>query len=49
LESLESNTLIRDALGPHVYERFMQAKQAEWNDYQLEVTAWELNKYINTY
>jgi glutamine synthetase len=49
LEALESDLLIRDALGPHVYERFMQAKQAEWNDYQLEVTAWELNKYLNTY
>ncbi len=49
LDALESDALIRDALGPHVYERFMQAKQAEWNDYQLEVTAWELNKYLNTY
>jgi glutamine synthetase len=49
LEALESDPLIRDALGQHVYERFMQAKQAEWSDYQLEVTPWELNKYLNTY
>ncbi len=28
LDALENDTLIRDSLGPHVYERFIQAKQA---------------------
>jgi glutamine synthetase len=49
LDELENDTVIRDALGPHVYERFSQGKKAEWNDYRLEVTDWELHKYLNTY
>jgi glutamine synthetase len=47
LDELEQDQIIRDALGPHVYERFIHAKRAEWEDYRLEVTPWELNKYIN--
>jgi glutamine synthetase len=49
LQELEKDSVVRDALGLHVYERFSQGKQAEWNDYRLEVTDWELNKYLNTY
>lgn len=49
LDELEADSVIRNALGPHVCERFLQAKRAEWDDYRLEVTAWELNKYLNNY
>jgi glutamine synthetase len=49
LDELEHDHVVRDALGPHVYERFINAKRAEWADYRLEVTNWELNKYLNTY
>ena len=49
LNELENDQVIRDALGLHVYERFINAKRAEWNDYRLEVTTWELNKYLNAY
>jgi glutamine synthetase len=49
LDALENDQVIRDALGPHVYERFINAKRAEWQDYCLEVTSWELNRYLNTY
>jgi glutamine synthetase len=49
LDELEGDQVIRDALGPHVYERFIHAKHAEWEDYRLEVTDWELNKYLTAY
>lgn len=49
LEELENDLVIRDALGPHIYERFISAKRLEWNDYRLEVTDWELNRYLKTY
>lgn len=49
LEELEKDTVIREALGNHVYERFVSAKRLEWEDYQLEVTPWELNKYLPMY
>jgi glutamine synthetase len=49
LEELERDEVVREALGPHVCERFISAKRLEWNDYRLEVTPWELNKYLPTY
>jgi glutamine synthetase len=49
LEELENDDVIRDALGAHVYERFVSAKKLECDDYRLEVTAWELNKYLSIY
>jgi glutamine synthetase len=49
VDALEDDQVIREALGPHVYERFIAAKRSEWDDYRLEVTAWELNKYLTSY
>ncbi|MEP7285122.1 MAG: glutamine synthetase family protein [Chloroflexota bacterium] len=49
LEALDADPVIRDALGPHTYERFVSAKRQEWDDYRLEVTGWELSKYLPTY
>jgi glutamine synthetase len=49
LEELEKDTLVQDALGPHIYERFMDAKIQEWDDHRLEVTPWELERYLYTF
>jgi glutamine synthetase len=49
LEELENDDVIRDALGAHTFERFVSAKRLEWEDYSLEVTSWELNKYLPTF
>jgi glutamine synthetase len=49
LNALEEDQVIRDALGAHVCDRFINAKRLEWKDYRLEVTSWELNKYLPNY
>ncbi len=49
ISELEKDSVIRDALGGHVFERFVSAKRLEWEDYQLEVTPWELGKYLPNY
>ncbi len=48
LRELASNNVIRDALGEHVYQAFDRAKQAEWDDYRIRVTDWELERYLET-
>jgi glutamine synthetase len=32
-----------------VTEHFLVAKRAEWNDYHLQVTPWELDRYLARY
>lgn len=46
LDELEKDTVVQEALGPHIYERFMEAKLREWDEYRLEVTPWEWNRYL---
>jgi glutamine synthetase len=49
LRALEEDEVIREALGAHTHEVFINAKQVEWDDYRLEVTDWELDKYLPNY
>jgi glutamine synthetase len=49
IEALEADTVIREALGAHLCDRFISAKRLEWEDYRLEVTPWELDKYLSAY
>jgi glutamine synthetase len=49
LNALEQDEVICNALGPHICDRFVNAKRLEWEDFRLEVTAWELEKYLPNY
>jgi len=49
LDELEKDEVIRGALGPHIYERFVEAKRGEWQEYIGQVSEWELNRYLGQY
>jgi glutamine synthetase len=49
LDCLAEDKVIQDALGPHVYERFVSAKTQEWDEYRLQVTPWEVERYLAIY
>ncbi len=49
LTLLAGDDVIRAALGPHVYEHLVEAKVQEWNEYRLQVTPWEVERYLRTY
>jgi len=49
IAELKKDAVIQDALGQHVYERYVEAKMQEWNDYRLHVTQWELDRYLTVY
>ncbi|HET9050092.1 MAG TPA: type I glutamate--ammonia ligase, partial [Candidatus Dormibacteraeota bacterium] len=38
--------VVRDALGEHLAERLLEAKQLEWRAYRTQVTPWELEHYL---
>ena len=48
LDELEKDEVIRDALGEHAYEAFIRAKRAEWDEYRIQVTDWELERYLES-
>lgn len=44
--ALESDEVVQAALGPVICDRFINAKRMEWDEYRVEVTPWELSKYL---
>ncbi len=42
----ENSELVRKALGDHVFEAFIKNKQIEWDQYRVQVTGYELEKYL---
>ncbi len=49
LEFLAKDEVIRGALGGHIYERFVEAKEGEWHDYIGQVSDWERERYLGLY
>jgi len=49
LQELRNDKVIAEALGPHVLNRFLEAKQIEWDNYRTQVHPWELKEYLNKY
>ncbi|MGB4611728.1 MAG: glutamine synthetase, partial [Methanothermobacter thermautotrophicus] len=45
--ALEEDDVIKGALGGHVYEKFMEIKHREWDDYRVRVFKYELERYLD--
>ena len=46
IEVLAESDLVRKALGDHIHDRYVELKRAEWEEYRVQVTRWELDKYL---
>jgi glutamine synthetase len=46
IELLANSELVRNALGDHIFERYVDLKREEWEEYRVQVTQWELEKYL---
>jgi glutamine synthetase len=46
LDELERDEVIKSALGEVTYAAFTRAKWAEWDDYRLRVTDYEIERYL---
>ncbi|MFC6728730.1 type I glutamate--ammonia ligase [Natronoarchaeum mannanilyticum] len=49
VDELEQDEVIQDALGEHVSEKFIQAKQSEYDEYKAEVSEWEIDSYLEKF
>ncbi len=49
LDELERDEVVQEALGEHVYSRFLAAKRQEWDEYRMSVSAWEIDRYLEIY
>jgi len=49
LDQLEKDSVIIDALGPHLAEAYLAGKRQHWNEFLAAVHPWELEKYLGYY
>jgi len=47
IEEVEKSELVREALGDHIFEKFVENKRIEWDRYRVQVTNYELERYLS--
>ncbi len=48
IELTAQSELVLRALGEHTFNRYVEIKRQEWDDYRVQVTPWELARYLPT-
>jgi glutamine synthetase len=46
LRLAENSKVVREALGEHVFNSFIENKKKEWDDYRIQITEYELKRYL---
>jgi glutamine synthetase len=46
IDELAASQLMRRALGDHIFDAYVQLKRKEWDEYRVQLTQWELDKYL---
>jgi glutamine synthetase len=47
IDALAESELARKALGPHIFDRYIELKRKEWDEYRVQLTGWELERYLS--
>jgi glutamine synthetase len=46
IEELAGSELAQKALGEHIFSNYVRLKRKEWDEYRVQVTVWEKEKYL---
>ena len=49
LGELKASPIAQEALGEHIFKKYIEYKEAEWDRYRTAVTDWELEEYLDIY
>jgi glutamine synthetase len=46
IDELAGSDLARKALGPHIFDRYVELKRKEWDEYRVQLSEWEMARYL---
>jgi glutamine synthetase len=46
IELMAESEVAKQALGQHIFPRYIDLKREEWEEYRVQVTRWELERYL---
>ena len=47
IDEFSRSDLMRRAFGDHIFDNYIRLKRAEWDDYRVQLTQWELDRYLS--
>ena len=47
IELTAESELVLRTLGEHMFNRYVEIKRGEWEEYRVQVTQWELDRYLS--
>ncbi len=49
LLEMKKSELAKEVLGGHIFEKYIEAKNEEWNNYRTKVSKWETDEYLTKF
>lgn len=49
VKELKKSTLMQQSIGTHTFQKYIEAKTQEWDDFRIHVTDWEHDRYLEIY
>ena len=49
IDELAASSLAKETLGDHIFSKYIEAKEKEWDSYRTAVTDWEVEEYLDIY
>ena len=48
IDEFAGSELLRRAFGDHIFDNYVKLKRKEWDEYRVQLTQWELDRYLST-
>jgi glutamine synthetase len=48
IKYMKSDRIVQQTLGQKLFERYVDAKTSEWDEFRTHVSEWEVNRYLET-
>ena len=49
LHEFKHSDFMRECIGEHVFQKYIDAKEEEWKQYRTRVSQWEIDNYLGKY
>ncbi len=49
IKYMKEDGFIKEVLGDHIFSKYVEAKNHEWDSYRTRVSQWEINEYLEKY
>jgi glutamine synthetase len=48
IDEFAASDLMRRAFGDHIFDNYVRLKRGEWDEYRVQLTEWELERYLGS-